>query len=91
MRPTGDLTESHEYLEFDTKEDKQGITLTQSYVYDAVGRPTEVTYKQGEAVKKNTRRAMTAVTISQRAAIPTDTAIRPKHSIEPMPTTPSGG
>ena len=28
---------------------------------------------------------MTAVTISQRAAIPTDTAIRPKHSIEPMP------
>ena len=38
----GDLTESREYLEFDTKEDKQGVTLTQSYVYDAVGRPTDV-------------------------------------------------
>ena len=48
----GDLTESREYLEFDTKEDKQGVTLTQSYVYDAVGRPTEVAYKQGEAVKE---------------------------------------
>ena len=42
----GDLTESHEYLEFDTKEDKQGITLTQSYEYDAVGRPIEIAYKQ---------------------------------------------
>ena len=48
----GDLTESHEYLEFDTKEDKQGITLTQSYEYDAVGRPIEIAYKQGEAVKE---------------------------------------
>ncbi len=48
----GDLTESHEYLEFDTKEDKQGVTLTQSYEYDAVGRPIEIAYKQGEAVKE---------------------------------------
>ena len=48
----GDLTTSREYMEFDTKADLQGVSLIQSYAYDAVGRTTEVTYKQGEAVKR---------------------------------------
>ena len=48
----GDLTTSREYMEFDTKADLQGVSLVQSYAYDAVGRPTEVAYKQGEAVKE---------------------------------------
>lgn len=48
----GDLACSNEYLEFDTKADKQGISLTQNYTYDALGRPIDVTYKQGEAVKE---------------------------------------
>ena len=48
----GDLATSREYMEFDTKADLQGVSLVQSYAYDAVGRTTEVTYKQGEAVKE---------------------------------------
>ena len=48
----GDLVTSREYMEFDTKADLQGVSLVQSYAYDAVGRPTEVAYKQGEAVKE---------------------------------------
>ena len=48
----GDLATSREYMEFDTKADLQGVSLVQSYAYDAVGRTTEVTYKQGETVKE---------------------------------------
>ena len=50
--PNGDLANSNEYLEFDTKADMQGIMLTQEFGYDSIGRVTQVQYKQGDVVKE---------------------------------------
>lgn len=33
----GDLASTTEYLEFDRKEDKQGLTMVGTYTYDSVG------------------------------------------------------
>ena len=48
----GDLASTTEYLEFDRKEDKQGLTMVGTYTYDPVGRPVSLTYTQDGVQKE---------------------------------------
>ena len=48
----GDLASTTEYLEFDRKEDKQGLTMVGTYTYDSVGRPVSLTYTQDGVQKE---------------------------------------
>ena len=48
----GDLSSTTEYLEFDHKEDKQGLTVIGTYAYDPIGRPISLTYTQDGVQKE---------------------------------------
>ena len=48
----GDLASTTEYLEFDRKEDKQGLTIQGTFTYDSLGRPLSLTYTQNGAEKE---------------------------------------
>ena len=48
----GDIASTTEYLEFDRKSDKEGMTLVGTYTFDEVGRPLSVTYTQDGTQKE---------------------------------------
>ena len=48
----GDLASTTEYLEFDRKEDKQGLTVQGTFTYDSLGRPLSLTYTQNGTEKE---------------------------------------
>ena len=51
----GELAHETEYLEFDHKEDKQGLTVVGTYQYDSLGRATGISYAQnGTEIEKYT-------------------------------------
>lgn len=50
--PNGDLTSTTEYLEFDRKEDQQGLTVQGTFTYDSLGRPLSLTYTQNGTEKE---------------------------------------